>query len=126
MWRSFAQFEVRAATNEMRSPRALYVAIGHSVVSSKNASPLKLTARDKILPSTSGRATFIAISRADRPLSPLSQSFSVLAENTTWKTGALQAEGKVSGLSGLLSPWGLPTAKEVQFRITVGAADRNS
>ena len=65
-----AQAAARSATKAMRPPWARSAPMGHCVASSKNASPLKLIARVMRRPSTSGRATFMATSRAERPAVP--------------------------------------------------------
>ena len=98
--------------------------MAHSVALSKKASPLNDTARDKIRPSTSGSATFIAISRAESPWILSVHAVSDALDKMTWKTGDLFAARMVNGFRGLSSPsCGEPTAKAVQFKITLGGAD---
>ena len=62
--------------NSIRSARGTYATIGHSVSVSKRASALNETARVTMRPSTSGSATFIAMSRAESPCVPFAQSSS--------------------------------------------------
>ena len=92
--------------------------MGHSVAASKNASPLKPTARASTRPSISGSATFMAMSRAPRPRVPSRQAASVPAESTACSTGA-----PWSPLSGFSAP---PTANEVRLTITSGGASARS
>ena len=95
--------------------------IEHSVTLSKNDSPLKLTALERTRPSTSGRATFIAISLPDKPFSSASHTSSVDDEKITWNTGALLAALEVKGLSGAsFSELRELTENAVLLRITVG------
>ena len=82
--------------------------------SSKRASPLKETARERMRPSTSGSATFMAMSRAESPRVPARQSFSLPPENTTCSTGAPVA---FNGESTVGLP-GVETANPVPFRTT--------
>ena len=82
--------------------------------SSNRASPLKDTARERMRPSTSGSATFIAMSRAESPRVPARQSFSFPPENTTCSTGAPVA---FKGESAAGLP-GVETANPVPFSTT--------
>ena len=79
--------------------------------SSNRASPLKETARERIRPSTSGRATFMATSRAESPRVVARQSFSLPPEKTSCSTGASVA---FSGESAAGRP-GVETANPVPF-----------
>ena len=90
--------------------------------SSKRASPLKETARERIRPSTSGNATFMAMSRAERPRVPARQSFSLPPENTTCSTGAPVA---LSGESTAGFP-GVETANPVPFSTIPAALSASS
>ncbi|NOX38960.1 MAG: hypothetical protein GXP05_00125 [Alphaproteobacteria bacterium] len=57
----------------------------------------------------------MAMSRAERPPLPLSYADSDELDRTIWKTGAWLADGMVSGLFAVLSPWcGEPMAKLVR------------
>ncbi len=69
-------------------------------------------------PSTSGSATFMAMSRADRPRVPSAQSASVPPEKTTCRTGQSAASNGVC----LRAAPGLETAKPVALRTIPGSA----
>ncbi len=73
-------------------------------------------------PSTSGRATFIAMSRAARPWVPSRQAASLEVANTTCSTGQSAAANGVCAAS----PPGAATAKPVAFRITSGGASAST
>ena len=68
------QFFTSSQTNRTLFKLDLWVTIAHSVLGSKCVLVLNETALDINRPSTSGRATFIAISREDRPESEISHS----------------------------------------------------
>jgi hypothetical protein len=72
---------------------------------------LKETARDRIRPSTSGRATFMAMSRAERPFMLSRHWASVPPEKTTWMTGQSRSS---KGVARRSAP-GLDSAKPVAF-----------
>ena len=77
------QARARSAVNSTRSARGAYATTGHSVSASNRASALNDTARARMRPSTSGSATFIAMSRADSPCVPLAQLSSSPPASTT-------------------------------------------
>ena len=100
---SRSQLAASRATNSTRSGTGSYATSEHCVDASKRASPLKETARERMRPSTSGSATFMAMSRAERPRVPARQLFSSPPENTTCSTGApVAASGESTvGLPGV-------------------------
>ena len=74
-------------------------------------------------PSTSGRATFIAMSRAVRPWAPFAQDSADAPDKTTWKIGASLAQWAARGFCVAVSlALGELTAKLVQLSMTVGGA----
>ena len=72
------------------------------------------TARERMRPSTSGSATFIAMSRADSPCVPLAQPASSPPASTTCSTGRPVAS---KGVGRRPAP-GVDTAKPVAFSTT--------
>ena len=78
---------IKFTTNEIRSRTGSYITIEHCVLRSYSSLDLNETAREISRPSTSGNATFIAISLGLRPVGDASQvSFSLL-DKISWKTG---------------------------------------
>ena len=90
----------------------------HWVAESNVDSALKLTARDRILPSTSGNTTCMARSRAESPWLPARQSASLPPEKTTWSTGAFAESNGVA----LRTAPGEESAKAVALSTTAGFA----
>ena len=112
--RNFIQFLIKSTTNEIRSGTGSYVTMEHCVLRSYSALDLNETAREISRPSTSGNATFIAISLGLRPVGDASQvSFSLL-DKISWKTGqSVFLNGPA--IAGLFVE---ETAKAVVFRTT--------
>ena len=94
----------------------------HWVASSNQASPLKLTARARMRPSISGRATFMAMSRAERPPVPVSHASSVPPAKIACRTGT---PGRSRGVGWCWAACGEETAKEVALITTAGGASAN-
>ena len=85
--------------------------------SDRLARPLNETARVIRRPSTSGNATFMAMSRALSPRVPWRQAASSVPANITWRTG--QSRWGPGGSNG--AP-GTDLAKPVAFSTTSGGA----
>ena len=95
--------------------------MGASVASSKRASVLKATALVRIRPSTSGSATFMAMSRGERPRVASAHCRSVAPAKIACNTGTpAWAKGVSCGAPGR------ETAKPVAFRTIRGSAARMS
>ncbi len=88
------------------------------VSASKRAAALNEIARLRTRPSTSGSATFMAMSRAARPYVPSRHAASLPPENTTWSTGQ---SAPTKGVSVAAAP-GVETANPVALRITAAGA----
>ena len=95
--------------------------MGASVAASKRASVLNATARVRMRPSTSGSATFMAMSRGERPRVASAHCRSVAPAKIACSTGTpAPAKGPASGAPGR------DTAKPVALSTIAGETVRRS